>query len=238
MATTFEERKVDMVHTVPIEVMATVVEYFIGNDSKSLLSLHNCNSSWRAACLMAMKRSKYKLWVHVGTALEVKHIRCVLPHAALDCRALQDMKHVAGVKYLNVSQSSIGDDQFVHFRGVRILHMSYCRSVTSAAFKHLHGIRKLYMEGCYQIEDAAYHHLKGIHTLHMSGCYKVRDLALQCLAGIYSLDLANCTCISDKGIAYLAGIQFLDISNCHLVTDAGIECLRGIQSLTMFALKQ
>jgi hypothetical protein len=80
------------------------------------------------------------------------------------------------------------DADFVHFVGLRKLHMAGCREVTDAAFVHLAGIHTLNMSYCRQatITDAAFVHLAGIHTLNMSSCSQVTitDAAFVDLKGV------------------------------------------------------
>ena len=87
---------------------------------------------------------------------------------------------------------------FVHFRGVRELNMSYCwqATITDAAFAHLRGIHTLNMSGCRQatITDAAFAHLRSIHTLNMRECRQatITDAAFAHLCGIHTLDVREC----------------------------------------------
>ena len=97
-------------------------------------------------------------------------------------------------------QEWLCDADFVHFRGLHTLDMSYCdqyqnigfqfllflhvpgfetlgpsdntASITDAAFVHLAGIRKLDISYCNQagITDTAFTHLAGIRELTMEGC--------------------------------------------------------------------
>jgi len=135
------------------------------------------------------------------------------------------------------------DADFVHFRGLHALNMSWCREITDAAFTHLAGIHTLIMWGCGQvtITDAAFLHLAGIHTLNMSECDQetITDEAFVHLAGIRTLDMSGCNqdAIMDAAFAHLAGIHTLNMSSCGQATITAAGRVRltqaGISDLRM-----
>jgi hypothetical protein len=112
------------------------------------------------------------------------------------------------------------DADFVHFEGLRELHMAGCRGVTDAAFVHLRGICTLYMTNCYQntITDAAFVHLVGIQRLSIWDCCQAT--------------------ITDAAFAHLRGIQLLNMGGCIQLTDAAFVHLRGIHTLYMWHCRQ
>jgi hypothetical protein len=98
--------------------------------------------------------------------------------------------------------NAIVDADFVHFKGIHTLDMSWCgqAGITNDGFAHLTGIHTLLMWDCNQasITDAAFVHLKGIHTLEMWGCGQLNITvgALAHLKEIHRLDLRGCgTCV-------------------------------------------
>jgi hypothetical protein len=129
------------------------------------------------------------------------------------------------------------DADFVHFRGLHTLSMSWCSQITDAAFVHLAGIHTLYMSYNIQetITDAAFSHLAGIHTLDMSYCRQITDAAFAHLAGIQTLDMSGCFQITDAAFAHLTGIHALSMRSCNqtTITDAAYVHLAGIHTLDL-----
>jgi hypothetical protein len=102
-------------------------------------------------------------------------------------RAANPMALVANVSGLR----DLTDADFVHFRGIRALSMSWCKqpTITDAAFVNLRGIHTLDMSNCTQrtITAAAFANLHGIHTLGMAFCPK----ALRAAARARGLPVKN-----------------------------------------------
>jgi hypothetical protein len=133
----------------------------------------------------------------------------------------------------------VSNADFVHFEGLRELHMAECTDVTDAAFGFLRGIHTLDMSFCYQstITDAAFAHLAGIQRLSMWGCGQatITDAAFAHLRGIQLLNIAACKQLTDAAFVHLRGAHTLYMMECDqpAITDAAFVHLRGIHTLVM-----
>ena len=97
-----------------------------------------------------------------------------------------------------IRQRQLTDADFVHFRGVRELKMSYCNqaTITDAAFAHLAGIHTLIMCFCRQvtITDGAFERLGSLQALIMHGCNQatITDAAFAHLPRLHTLGIFMC----------------------------------------------
>jgi hypothetical protein len=154
-----------------------------------------------------------------------------------------DFVHFEGLRELHmVGCTDVTDAAFVHLRGIHTLDMSYCDqpTITNAAFAHLVGIQRLSIWWCSQatLTDAAFVHLRGIQLLNMSCCPQFTDAAFVHLRGIHTLYMWACRqpAISDAAFVYLRGIHTLVIEGCTqaTLTGAGLAHLQGIRALGMY----
>jgi hypothetical protein len=133
----------------------------------------------------------------------------------------------------------VSNADFVHFEGLRELHMAECTDVTDAAFGFLRGIHTLDMSFCYQstITDAAFAHLAGIQRLSMWGCGQatITDAAFAHLRGIQLLNMRGCSQLTDAAFVHLRGIHTLYMRRCDqaAITDAAFVHLRNIHTLVV-----
>ena len=140
---------------------------------------------------------------------------------------------------LNKRSVPVVDADFVHFEGLRELHMASCKDVTDAAFVHLRGIHTLDMSYCSQlaITDASFAHLAGIQRLSLCYCDQatITDAAFAHLRGIQLLNMSLCRQLTDAAFVHLRGIHTLYMWACSqpAITDAAFVHLRGIHSLVM-----
>ena len=67
-------------------------------------------------------------------------------------------------------RKDLGDADFVHLVGVKVLNMGFCTGITDAGLAHLAGIHTLDMYRCTGVTDAGLAHLTGIRKLTMWGC--------------------------------------------------------------------
>ena len=164
--------------------------------------------------------------------------RACFPHAR--CANVQQW----ATRYRNKRTAPVVDADFVHFEGLRELHMAGCLAVTDAAFVHLRGIHTLDLTDCDQpsITDAAFAHLAGIQRLCIEGCSQVTitDAAFMHLRGIRLLNIGGCSQLTDAAFLHLRGIHTLYMWSCNqlAITDAAFVHLRGIHTLLMEACDQ
>jgi hypothetical protein len=153
-----------------------------------------------------------------------------------------DFVHFEGLRELHMARcTAVTDAAFAYLRGIRSLDMSFCSqpAITNAAFAHLVGIQRLSIWGCDQLSltDAAFVHLRGIQLLNMSWCDQLTDAAFVHLRGIHTLFIWDCFqhAISDAALAHLRGIHTLVMTGCNqaTLTGAGFAHLQGICALGM-----
>jgi hypothetical protein len=219
-----------------------------GPDAHSMLSppsvqhaLLNCLTTaaalpLRAACADCRAAVAGKAWEDSGTVI----------HGSIAAwRACFPRAHCANVRKWGfdevdvVRTAPVVDADFVHFEGLRELHMAGCTAVTDAAFVHLRGIHTLDMSHCYQyaITNAAFTHLEGIQQLGILGCdqFTLTDAAFVHLRGIQLLNMSVCPQFTDAVFVHLRGIHTLYMRWCDqpAISDAAFAHLRGIHTLVM-----
>ena len=152
-----------------------------------------------------------------------------------------DFVHFEGLRELHLAYcKDVSDAAFVHLRGIYTLDMSGCRqtTITDAAFAHLAGIQRLSIRRCSQatITDAAFAHLRGIQLLNIGAC-SITDAVFKHLRGIHTLPMWECDqpAITDAAFVHLRSIHTLVIENCNLdtITGASFLILKGIRALGM-----
>ena len=141
-------------------------------------------------------------WEDRGTVIQgsIAAWRACFPHAR--CVNVQRWDLHAGTK----RTAPVVDADFVHFEGLRELHMALCMDATDAAFVHLRGIHTLDMTYCSQsaITDAAFAHLAGIQRLSIEGCLGISDAAFVHLRGVQLLNMGYCRQLTDAVFFSLA----------------------------------
>jgi hypothetical protein len=150
---------------------------------------------------------------------------------------LVNLQPLKNLKYLDLSNSSITGEGFVHLEKnehLEKLDLAMCRKLTDEGLKKLGSLKSLKdinLTFCAGLNGTGLSSLKTIQFLNLEKCMGIRDLQkdhFKEMQELQTLNLSGCSKIEDKdleSIAELKNLRDLKLSGITSITEAGVSRL-------------